>query len=286
MTSIVICLTIFFVIYSGVGLLMDSRRPRAATWNGSNAPVTRNALQAFSAQFSRWGLNKALLQNKSFKERLDTILVRSGHVFGWKAEDLLLVKEIGTLLLPFLMWQYHFREPVLLLAGLYMGYLLPELYVKAKAKTRQADIQRNLPGFVDLITLAIESGLDLIAAVERIVSKMKHNALRDELQILMQESRLGTPRKEALQHLSFRTNLQDVQALTSMIIQSEELGTSLATVLRSYTEDMRTRRILKAEEAAGQAPIKLLFPMMVFFFPIVFVIIFGPVGLSLMKQWN
>ena len=71
-----------------------------------------------------------------------------------------------------------------------------------------------------------------------------------------------------------------------MIIQSEELGTSLVTVLRSYTEDMRSRRILRAEEAAGKMPVKILFPMMVFFFPIVFVIIFGPLALNFMSTYK
>ncbi len=115
---------------------------------------------------------------------------------------------------------------------------------------------------------------------------MKPNALREELQTLIQENRLGTPRKEALQHLAFRVPLPDLQSLTSMIIQSEELGTSLATVLRTYAEDMRNRRILRAEEIAGKMPVKILFPMMVFFFPIVFVIIFGPLALNFMASYK
>ncbi len=112
---------------------------------------------------------------------------------------------------------------------------------------------------------------------------MKPNALSEELQILIQENRLGTPRKEALERLATRTNIPDIQSLVSIIIQSEELGTSLATVLRSYAEDMRTRRILLAEEVAGKAPVKLLFPMVVFFFPIVFIIIFGPMAFNYMN---
>ena len=103
---------------------------------------------------------------------------------------------------------------------------------------------------------------------------------------MIQENRLGTSRKEALQRWAYRTGLPDIQSLTSMIIQSEELGTSLATVLRTYAEDMRNRRILRAEEIAGKIPVKILFPMMVFFFPIVFVIILGPVALDFMKNYK
>jgi tight adherence protein C len=115
---------------------------------------------------------------------------------------------------------------------------------------------------------------------------MKDNALKEELQTLIQENRLGTPRKEALEHFAFRAPSADIISLTSMIIQSEELGTSLATVLRSYAEDMRNRRISRAEELAGKMPVKILFPMMVFFFPIVFVIIFGPLALNFISMYK
>ena len=151
---------------------------------------------------------------------------------------------------------------------------------------RSGEIGRSLPGFIDLLTLTIEGGLDLMAALERILEKMKPGPLREELQTISQEIRLGTPRKDALEHWVYRTNLPDVQSLTAMIIQSEELGTGLATVLRSYADDMRVRRITQAEEAAGKAPLKILFPMMVFFFPIVFVVIFGPLAMSVMSTYN
>jgi tight adherence protein C len=214
------------------------------------------------------------------------MLIRSGYVFGWKPEDLLFYEELGIALGLLFIWQSGQTQPIFWIIAAVGGFMIPELYVKGKGRVRLAEIQRQLPGMVDLVALALESGLDLLAAIERIVGKMKPSALREELQTLIQENRLGTPRKEALQHLAFRTPLPDVQSLTSMIIQSEELGTSLATVLRAYTEDMRSRRILRAEEMAGKMPIKILFPMMVFFFPIVFVIIFGPLALNFMSNYK
>ena len=204
----------------------------------------------------------------------------------WKPEDLLFYQELGLALGLVVSWQSGQTQPIIWVIAPVVGYLLPEVYVKGKGTARLAEIQRNLPGLVDLIALALESGLDLLAAIERIMSKMKAGPLKEELQTLIQENRLGTPRKEALQHLAFRVPLSDVQSLTSMIIQSEELGTSLATVLRSYVDDMRNRRILRAEEIAGKAPVKILIPMMVFFFPIVFVIIFGPLALTFMTSYK
>jgi tight adherence protein C len=176
--------------------------------------------------------------------------------------------------------------PLLWLIGLGLGFWFPDVYMKGRGAARQMSIQKQLPGFIDLACLTLEGGLDLLAAVDRILEKMQPSSLREELSMLLQETRLGTPRKEALEHMAFRVNLTDMQSLTSIIIQSEELGTSLATVLRTFAEDMRNKRILRAEELAGKMPVKLLFPMMVFFFPIVFVITFGPLAASFMTSYK
>jgi tight adherence protein C len=287
--TIAITLIVFAVLYQGAGFFLESRQGKTSLWpqrTGPLASATTTSLQGLIAIVSQTGINKAILRRKGFREHLELLLMRSGYLFGWKPEDLLFFKELGALFGAFLMWQCGQTQPLLLIGAACLGYMLPEFYVKSRGKIRLAEIQRLLPGLVDLIALALESGLDLLAAIERIIGKMKANALREELQTLIQENRLGTPRKEALEHLAYRAPLPDVESLTSMIIQAEELGTSLATVLRAYAEDMRSRRILRAEEMAGKMPVKILFPMMVFFFPIVFVIIFGPLALNLISSYK
>jgi len=286
--SVAIAVTLFMVFYQGVGLYLESRQSRSAAWTRRSEQQSTLAagIREVIHKVSDFGPNRAILRNKKTRDRFDLLLVRSGNIFGWKAEDLLFYKEFGGILGIVFMWKLDITQPLAWIAAAYIGFIFAELFVKGKASTRQAEIQRNLPGFVDLIALALDSGLDLLAAIERIMAKMKPNALRDELQILIQENRLGTSRKESLQHLAYRSPLPDIQSLTAMIIQSEELGTSLASVLRSYTEDMRNRRIMRAEEAAGKMPVKILFPMMVFFFPIVFVIIFGPLALNFISTYK
>jgi len=286
--TIAVILVVFTVAYQGVGVLLEMRQAKSQTWSNrlSGSSSSSTTMQDIIAKISQIGLNKALLRKKGYRENLDVTLMRSGYVFGWKAEDLLFFKELGALFAVFLTWQSGQTQPLLWIGAGILGFILPEFYVKTKGTTRLADIQRQLPGLVDLIALALESGLDLLAAIERIMGKMKDCSLKEELQTLIQENRLGTPRKEALEHLAFRAPSADIVSLTSMIIQSEELGTSLATVLRSYAEDMRNRRILRAEEMAGKMPVKILFPMMVFFFPIVFVIIFGPLALNFISTYK
>jgi tight adherence protein C len=291
MGSLFIALPIFFLFYQGVGLFLESRAQKK--WSAldpqeaAHEKTSRSkAMSEFNQFSSKIGFNKTLLRYKVLKDRLELLLLRSGHPFGWKAENMLLCKELTGVFILLMLWQNGATHPLIYLVGFAVGFLLPDIYVQAKISERQTAIQRSLPGFVDLMALALESGLDFLAAAERIMEKMKSGSLRDELTTLLQTTRLGTPRKDALQQMAFRVNLPDLQALTSIVIQSEELGTSLAAVLRGYAEDMRNRRILRSEELAGKAPVKLLFPLMVFFFPIVFVIIFGPLALSFISGYK
>jgi tight adherence protein C len=285
LSTLLIAFPIFMVVYQAVGMALDAREAqRWGTGAAAKESGTQTAMKQYINFSGKLGFNNMLLRNKNFNERLELLLLRSGNPFGWKPKDLVFCKELIALLVVFWLWRVGTVSPAAYVLGLGLGFWLPDMYFQGKATARQLSIQRRLPGFVDLLALALESGLDLMAAIERIMEKMGPSPLREETSMLIQEIRLGTPRKEALEHLAFRINLPDVQALTSIIIQSEELGTSLATVLRSYTEDMRNRRILRAEEAAGKAPVKLLFPMMVFFFPIVFVLIFGPLALNFMAS--
>ncbi len=289
LTTLLIALPIFFLVYQGIDLVMEARAQQkwgAAKNTEKESIFSRKTMREFTALSTKMGFNRALLRNKRLSERLDLLLLRSGYPFGWNSEDFLFMKEIACFLALLLVFRLDAGQPILYLLGLLLGFWLPDVYMKSKGTARQTAIQRQLPGFVDLMALALESGIDLMSAVERILEKMKPSSLKEELTTLLQENRLGTPRKEALQHLAFRVDLPDLQSLTSIIIQSEELGTGLAGVLRTYSEDMRNRRILRAEETAGKAPVKLLLPMMIFFFPIVFVIIFGPLALNFMSSYK
>ena len=288
LSLILLAVPIFFLAYQGVGMMMDVRDQQKSGlgWGAQRSGMTQKTLRDFTSMAGKLGFNKILLRNKALNDRLELLLLRSGHPFGWKPEDLLFYKELMACFLAYMIWRVGSGQAILCVIGLILGFYLPDLYMKSKGAARKLAIQRILPGFVDLTALTLESGLDLLAAIERILEKMRPSALREELQILLQETRLGTPRKESLQHLAYRIDLPDIHSLTSIIIQSEELGTGLVGVLRNYAEDMRNRRILRAEDIAGKAPVKLLFPMMVFFFPIVFVIIFGPLALNFMSSYK
>lgn len=283
--TLILVLPIFFVLYAAIGFLLDSRK-RTVPFGQKRTDTFFHALREIASSVGGSSINQMFLKKGGFRQRLEELLMRSGYPLGWKAADLLFIKEFLVVIAAVVVWQTNPSDPLSWGIALIMSFFLPDLLLRMRATGRQTAMQRTLPGFVDLVALAVESGLDLVVSVERITEKMGPSPLKEELQAFLQESRLGASRREILQRWAFRTGLADAQSLASLIIQSEEMGTPLANVLRNYAEDMRSRRILRAEEIAGKIPVKILFPMMVFFFPIVFVIILGPMAVQFLKDYR
>jgi len=159
-----------------------------------------------------------------------------------------------------------------------LGFLLPDAGIYAgRIRRRQEDIIRNFPTFVDLGALMIESGLDYMTAFDRIVKIAPvKTGLELEIERTINEVQLGYSRRDALRRLSLRTGLQEVRSFVGLIVQSDELGTSLVELLRNYSADMRFRRLNKAEKLAAQASTKMLIPLFIFIFPTVFILMLAP----------
>ena len=168
--------------------------------------------------------------------------------------------------------------------GLVVGFILPDSLFKKQVEARQMAILRNFPTFVDLAALTIESGLDYLSAFERIVKNAKEKTeLEIEIDKTLNEVQLGYSRRNALERMALRTGLQEIRSFVGLIIQSDELGTSLVELLRNYAADMRFRRLNKAEKLAAQASTKMLIPLFIFIFPTVFIMMLSPMIKSLLK---
>lgn len=166
---------------------------------------------------------------------------------------------------------------ILVLFGFY-----PDSWLKYAVKRRHRQIERALPFVLDLLTLSVESGLDFMSGVKRIIDTREIDALGEELIRVMREIQVGRTRKEALQNFSTRINHADVRSVSSALIQADELGSGIAQALRVQSEQMRVRRFQRAEKLGGEAPVKLLLPLVVFIFPGVFCVLLGPV---LYQMW-
>lgn len=159
-----------------------------------------------------------------------------------------------------------------------LGWMLPFFYVKRRMKARQRELQRALPDALDLLVVCVEAGLGLNQALLRVSEEMDRisSDLADELTIVSLQIRAGTPRAEALKNLAERTGLADVRALVGVLVQTDRFGTSVGHALRVHSENLRDKRRQRAEEEAAKLSVKMLFPLIFFIFPAIFVVLLGP----------
>ncbi|MCP9439026.1 MAG: type II secretion system F family protein [Nitrospira sp.] len=159
-----------------------------------------------------------------------------------------------------------------------VGWFLPDWGLRYSARRRQAQLQRAVPDFLDLLLVTIEAGLPLLSALDRIarILGLTHPELGNELRQLVFDLRTSRSRAHALRSFAARTQVDAINSLTSVLIQTERFGVSLARTLRLHAEALRRKQQLQAEELAGTLPVKLLFPLIFFIFPAIFVVLLGP----------
>ena len=176
----------------------------------------------------------------------------------------------------------------LYIAALGLGFLAPDFWLGHLIKKRQGRIRRGLPDVLDLIVVCIEAGLSLDQAVIRSSQElsMAHPDLCDELNIVVLEQRAGRVRSEAWKNLSDRTDVDTVRSLVSVLVQTEQFGTSIARTLRTHADTLRTQRMQQVEEMAAKTTVKLIFPLVLFIFPSLFVVVLGPAAILMQDSFK
>lgn len=166
------------------------------------------------------------------------------------------------------------------------GYYAPNVWLSHKIKIRQRELFENFPDAIDLMTVCVEAGLGLDAALAKVGEEIQVSSkiLAEEIQLVGLELRAGASREKALRNLAVRTGVEEIEALTGMLIQADRFGTSTAASLRVYSDDLRTKRRLRAEEAAAKIALKLLFPLIFFIFPSLMVVLLGPAFISIYRN--
>lgn len=166
-----------------------------------------------------------------------------------------------------------------------VGFIGPSMFLGRRANARRELMARMLPDTLDLLTVSVEAGLGFDSAIGKVVEKMT-GPLVDEFGIMAREIRIGESRRQALRNMAERVGSPEVASFSRSIIQAEELGTALGRTLRVQAVDMRIRRQLAAEEKAMKAPVKMLFPTVLFIFPAMFIVILGPAILGMMNTFK
>ncbi len=165
------------------------------------------------------------------------------------------------------------------------GYVAPPVYVGMRRRARQKEMQKALPDALDLLVVCVEAGLALNQALVRVSEETERLSpvLAEQLALVNLEIRAGTARDEALRNFGERTGLDDIKSLVAMLVQTDRFGTSIAQALRVQADTLRTKRRQRAEEAAAKTTIKLVFPLVLFIFPAMFVVILGPALIQILE---
>jgi tight adherence protein C len=165
------------------------------------------------------------------------------------------------------------------------GYYAPVIWLRRAIAERKDALQRAIPDALDLMVVCVEAGLGLDQAIARVGDEVKltHPALSDELNLLTIELRSGVSRQEALRNFAHRTDMEEARNLVALLIQTDRFGTSIAQALRVHADSMRSVRRLKAEEMAAKLPVKLLFPLIFFIFPSMFIVLLGPACIQMAR---
>lgn len=169
-----------------------------------------------------------------------------------------------------------------------LGFLAPDFWLGKQITKRQKRIERGLPDVLDLLVICIEAGLSLDQATARTAVELEsaQPELCDELNVVVLEQRAGRPRSEAWKHLADRTGSDSLRNLVSMLVQSEQLGTSVAKTMRVHGDTLRTQRVQQVEEQAAKTSVKLVFPLVFFIFPALFLVVLGPAVLVMIDSFK
>ena len=173
---------------------------------------------------------------------------------------------------------YRGAPPLVYAVAASVGFLAPDWWLNHRIGRRRSRIAAGLPEALDLMVVCSEAGLGLDQALQRVADELKLSQpeIRDELKFTILEQNAGRSRDEALKNLAERTQIDSVRAWTNALIQADQFGTSIARSLRAYSESLRTQRRQRAEEQAAKATVKLVFPLVFFIFPSIFVVTVGP----------
>ena len=263
-----------------------AERPRTLEEMELELPFSERVLRPIIQRFARYGERFSRRRGQTAQQRESSVdkarrrLLLAGSPNRWTTSDWLGVKifaalvggGIGGLLIALV-------DPAMLVIGIpvggVFGFLVPEFWLGRKIAQRKKAITKSLPDALDLLVISVEAGLGFDAAVSRVVAK-QDNALTREFGRVMAEMRVGRARRDALREMIMRTDVPDLTNFVSALIQAEQLGVSVTQVLQVQADQMRVIRRQRAEEQAQQAPLKMLFPMLIFIFPALCIMILGP----------
>ncbi len=279
--------------YAGNRRMVKDRFKKAAT---TAVPLYQgekraNWMKQFLEWVSSWG--KFASKDKEDTHKLRQALIQAGFRHPKGTAIFLGFQALGAIFLPLPYLMVNAMHGTMTSGNLMVclglagaGFYLPQLALKLITKQRKDRIDKALPDVLDLLIVCMEAGLSLQATINRVADEVRpiSSELHHELTLLNAELRTGITRETALTNMGERTGVQNVNALVGMMIQSDRMGTSISKALRVHSAFLRTQRAQKAEAHAAKLPVKIMFPMLLFIFPAVFIVVLGPAVIHIMQS--
>jgi tight adherence protein C len=224
----------------------------------------------------------------AYLDRLEKKLQQTGVSYMVNAEEFFAIRIISAFFFPIMallgMWLLESYDLMFFGAAVVLGFFYPMIWLGETKKKRESHVVRALPMYLEFISMSVEAGLNMTGAMSQAVEKGPTGPLKNEFQIVMRDLRAGVSRADALTRLAERLDIKEVNSFVRAVIQAERLGSSMRKVLKVQSEQRRNERFQRAEKQAMEAPVKLLVPLMVFIFPVTFLILAFPIVVKFMDQ--
>ncbi|HUV06072.1 MAG TPA: type II secretion system F family protein [Armatimonadota bacterium] len=225
---------------------------------------------------------------QAIEEKLET----AGRPWNLGSREFVGLKVLSILIfvvLGIVAWRVSDTSPplrlLLLIVIIFIGVILPDFLLQRAINQRQFRIRRALADTLDLLSVSVEAGLGLDGAMQKVIEKLK-GPLSDEMGRALQEMQIGKLRADALKDMAKRVKVQELSTFVAAVCQADQLGVSIAKVLRVQSETLRTQRSQRAREAAARLPVKMLFPLVIFIFPVIFIVIAGPGAILIARAFG
>ncbi len=293
--SLFLLLTGIYHVVCHDRLVIARRLGQLSEQKKMSKPLREDLQQPLTLRFGKmfWGKPSRFLDKRmSAEQRLyfQKRLQMAGNPAGLSPIEFRLLHYFSAFLLgvalaiaSLLSGKNGFAIFLLFLAGLGFGGIIPELYLNMRIKARRQAFICSLPDVLDLMLVSVEAGLSFEIALMRVTERFK-GVVAEECGRVVQEMKLGKPRREALKDLAERVGADELNTFIGSLIQADQLGASIGNIIRVQADQMRRKRRQRAEEQAMKAPIKMLIPLVFFIFPALFIVLLGPAIIQLMKN--
>lgn len=279
--------TAAFAVYSFVNSLMSNGQAEKdmLSWASGQEPVkSKSALVNFSRPLvHQFTLKYALkYKNENYRKRLNRLILTSGLSKELNVDEFIGMQIFLGIMLPAFLALMNFALEMelsyfLFIAMIPVGAYLPQMHAIREKRMREVSVRADLPFFADLLALSTEAGLDFIGAIQRIVDKAESSVLAEELGNVLKDIKLGSSRADALKGMANRLDISEITSFVAVLVDADSTGASISQVLKDQSIQIRLDRFVRAEKAGARASQLMLFPMMLFIMPAVFLVLFGPV---------